>query len=76
MAKTKEAVAVGDVETVLVVAETPKGVTLPRWRVRPRGAEQWQDVEAETVEDAVRAFNGRGNSGRVYTFKTLEIEQV
>ena len=76
MAKAKEAVAVGDVETVLVVAETPKGVTLPRWRVRPRGAEQWQDVEAETVEDAVRAFNGRGNSGRVYTFKTLEIEQV
>ena len=75
-AKDKPVQQEPEVDTVLVVAETPPGVTLPRWRVRPKGTEIWHDVEAETVEDAVRAYNGRGNSGRVFPFKALEIERV
>lgn len=64
------------VETVAVLEETPAGVQLPLWRVRPKGAEEWQAVEAETAEDAVRAFNGRGLAGKVYPFKQLDIERV
>lgn len=76
MAKAKDKPAEPDVDTVLVVEETPPGVTLPRWRVRPKGTETWQDVEAETVEDAIRAFNGRGNVGKVFPFKQLDIERL
>jgi hypothetical protein len=64
------------VETVAVLDESPPGVQLPRWRVRPKGSETWQDVEAETLEDAIRAFNGRGNTGKVFPFKQLDIERV
>lgn len=64
------------VETVAVLEETPPGVQLPRWRVRPRNTDAWQPVEAETAEDAVRAFNGRGLAGRVYAFKQLDIERL
>ena len=64
------------VETVAVLEESPPGVQLPRWRVRPRNTDAWQSVEAETPEDAVRAFNGRGLAGRVYAFKQLDIERV
>ncbi len=64
------------VETVAVLEESPPGVQLPRWRVRPRNTDTWQSVEAETPEDAVRAFNGRGLAGRVYAFKQLDIERL
>ena len=64
------------VETVAVLEEIPPGVQLPRWRVRPRNTDAWQSVEAETPEDAVRAFNGRGLAGRVYAFKQLDIERL
>ena len=64
------------VETVAVLEESPPGVQLPRWRVRPRNTDTWQSVEAETAEDAVRAYNGRGLAGRVYAFKQLDIERL
>ena len=64
------------VDTVAVLEESPPGVQLPRWRVRPRNTDAWQSVEAETAEDAVRAYNGRGLAGRVYAFKQLDIERV
>ena len=64
------------VETVAVLEESPPGVQLPRWRVRPRNTDAWQSVEAETAEDAVRAYNGRGLAGRVYAFKQLDIERL
>lgn len=77
MAKAKDKPAAEpEVDSVLVVDETPPGVVLPRWRIRPKGSEQWQDVEAETVEDAIRAFNGRGNVGKVFPFKQLDIERL
>jgi hypothetical protein len=76
VAKHKSEQPVEQVETVAVLEETPAGVQLPRWRVRPKGSEAWQAVEAETAEDAVRAYNGRGLAGRVYAFKQLDVERV
>jgi hypothetical protein len=67
---------VDQVETVAVLEETPAGVQLPQWRLRPKGSEAWQTIEAETLEDAIRAFNGRGTGGRAYAFGQLEIEKV
>ena len=64
------------VDTVAVLEESHPGVQLPRWRIRPRNTDTWQSVEAETAEDAVRAFNGRGLAGRVYAYKQLEIERL
>ena len=79
MAKQKaEAVEpVEVVETVAVLEETPPGVQLPRYRLRPLGSGgDWRIVEAETIEDAIRAYNGNGNGGVVLTRKKLEIEVV
>jgi hypothetical protein len=65
------------VETVAVLEETPPGVQLPRYRLRPLGSNgDWRIVEAESIEDAIRAYNGNGNGGTVYTRKKLEIEAV
>jgi hypothetical protein len=65
------------VETVAVLAETPPGVQLPRYKMRPLGSGgDWRIVEAESIEDAIRAYNGNGNGGTVYTRKKLEIEAV
>lgn len=76
MAKQQKSEPTEIVETVAVLEESPPGVQLPRWRVRPRNTDTWQSVEAETPEDAVRAFNGRGLAGRVYAFKQLDIERL
>jgi hypothetical protein len=52
-------------------------VQLPRYRLRPLGSGgDWRIVEAETIEDAIRAYNGNGNGGVVLTRKKLEIEAV
>ena len=67
---------VESVETVAVLEESPQGVQLPRWRLRPIGTQEWRTVEAESVEDAIRAFNGTGNGGTVFTRKKLEIEEA
>jgi len=65
------------VETVAVLEETPPGVQLPRYKMRPLGSGgDWRIVEAETIEDAIRAYNGNGNGGVVLTRKKLEIEAV
>ena len=72
--KEKPVEPVESVETVAVLEESPQGVQLPRWRLRPIGAQEWRTVEAESVEDAIRAFNGSGNGGTVFTRKKLEIE--
>jgi hypothetical protein len=79
MAKQKAEVAdvVENVETVAVLEETPSGVQLPRYRLRPLGSGgDWRIVEAESIEDAIRAYNGNGNGGVVLTRKKLEIEAV
>jgi hypothetical protein len=76
VAKQKTEQPVEQVETVAVLEETPAGVQLPQWRLRPKGSEAWQTIEAETLEDAIRAFNGRGTGGRAYAFGQLEIEKV
>jgi hypothetical protein len=79
MAKQKaEAVEpVEVVETVAVLEETLPGVQLPRYKMRPLGSGgDWRIVEAETIEDAIRAYNGNGNGGVVLTRKKLEIEAV
>jgi hypothetical protein len=79
MAKQKAEVAdvVENVETVAVLEETPPGVQLPRYKMRPLGSGgDWRIVEAETIEDAIRAYNGNGNGGVVLTRKKLEIEAV
>ena len=72
--KEKAVDPVESVETVAVLEESPQGVQLPRWRLRPIGTQEWRTVEAESVEDAIRAFNGNGNGGTVFTRKKLEIE--
>jgi len=65
------------VETVAVLEESPPGVQLPRYKMRPLGSGgDWRIVEAESIEDAIRAYNGNGNGGTVYTRKKLEIEAV
>ena len=74
--KEKAVDPVESVETVAVLEESPQGVQLPRWRLRPIGTQEWRTVEAESVEDAIRAFNGNGNGGTVFTRKKLEIEAV
>jgi hypothetical protein len=74
--KEKAVDPVESVETVAVLEESPQGVQLPRWRLRPIGTQEWRTVEAESVEDAIRAFNGNGNGGTVFTRKKLEIEEV
>jgi hypothetical protein len=45
------------------------------WRLRPVGSVgEFVEVEAGSVEDAIRAFNGLANSGRSpLTAKKLEI---
>ena len=63
------------VEIVAVLEETPPGVQLPRYKMRPLGSGgDWRIVEAESIEDAIRAYNGNGNGGVVLTRKKLEIE--
>lgn len=74
--KEKAVEPVESVETVAVLEESPQGIQLPRWRLRPIGTQEWRTVEAESVEDAIRAFNGNGNGGTVFTRKKLEIEEV
>jgi hypothetical protein len=74
--KEKAVEPVESVETVAVLEEAPPGVQLPRWRLRPISTQEWRTVEAESVEDAIRAFNGNGNGGTVFTRKKLEIEEV
>ena len=57
---------------VEAVPETPR---VTGWRLRPRVGGEWVEVHADTLEDAVRAFNGAGGrGGRTLAAKQLEIE--
>ena len=35
-----------------------------------------KEIEAETVEDAIREFNAQGENGKVFTFKKLKINKL
>lgn len=71
-AATPESVeTVEGVETVAPVEARP----VTGWRLRPRVGGEWVEVQADTLEDAVRAFNGAGGrGGRTLAAKQLEIE--
>ena len=78
MAKAKsDATAPESVEAVESVESVAPVQTRPvsGWRLRPRAGGDWFEVNADTVEDAVRAFNSAGGrGGRTLAAKQLEIE--
>lgn len=77
MSKSKKPVESDVVPVVPVSAPVPKlaVVRLVGWRLRPVGSVgEFVEVIADSVEDAIRAFNGLANSGRSpLTAKKLEI---
>jgi len=77
MSKSKKPVESDVVPVVPVSAPVPKPavVRLVGWRLRPVGSVgEFVEVIADSVEDAIRAFNGLANSGRSpLTAKKLEI---
>ena len=75
MSKSKKLVESDVVPVVPVPVEKPAVVRPVGWRLRPVGSGgEFVEVEAGSVEDAIRAFNGLANSGRSpLTAKKLEI---
>ena len=81
MSKSKKPVESDVVPVVPVPAPVPAPVEKPSvvrpvgWRLRPVGSVgEFVEVIADSVEDAIRAFNGLANSGRSpLTAKKLEI---
>ena len=77
MSKSKKPVESDVVPVVPVPApvEKPSVVRPVGWRLRPVGSVgEFVEVIADSVEDAIRAFNGLANSGRSpLTAKKLEI---
>ena len=81
MSKSKKPVESDVVPVVPVPAPVPTPVEKPAvarpvgWRLRPVGSVgEFVEVIADSVEDAIRAFNGLANSGRSpLTAKKLEI---
>ena len=75
MSKSKKPVESDVVPVVPVPAEKPAVVRPVGWRLRPMGSVgEFVEVIADSVEDAIRAFNGLANSGRSpLTAKKLEI---
>jgi hypothetical protein len=82
MSKSKKPPVESDVVPVVpVAAPAPAPVAKPAvvrpvgWRLRPVGSGgEFVEVIADSVEDAIRAFNGLANSGRSpLTAKKLEI---
>jgi hypothetical protein len=78
MAKEKsDATAPESVEAVESVESVAPVQTrlMTGWRLRPRVGGDWFEVQADTLEDAVRAFNSAGGrGGRTLAAKQLEIE--
>lgn len=77
MAKKSDATAPESVEAVESVESVAPVQTRPvtGWRLRPRAGGDWFEVNADTVENAVRAFNSAGGrGGRTLAAKQLEIE--
>ena len=74
MSKSKKPVE-SDVVPVPAPIEKPAVVRPVGWRLRPVGSVgEFVEVIADSVEDAIRAFNGLANSGRTpLTAKKLEI---
>lgn len=57
------------------VEAVPEAPRVTGWRLRPRVGGEWVEVQADTLEDAVRAFNGAGGrGGRTLAAKQLEIQ--
>lgn len=52
------------------------GKPLMVWRAKAPTGEEFDDIEADHLEDVVRIFNSRLNRGRVFTARSLEIEQI
>lgn len=53
---------------------TPVAQILPLWKISPKNGSAGEElVEAATIEDAIRVYNG--NSG-AFAFKQLNIEAV
>ena len=81
MSKSKKPVESDVVPVGPVPAPVPAPVEKPAvvrpvgWRLRPTGSVgEFVEVIADSVEDAIRAFNGLANSGRSpLTAKKLEI---
>ena len=75
MSKSKKLVESDVVPVVPVPVEKPAVVRPVGWRLRPVGSGgEFVEVIADSVEDAIRAFNGLANSGRSpLTAKKLEI---
>ena len=75
MSKSKKPVESDVVPVVPVPVEKPAVVRPVGWRLRPVGSGgEFVEVIADSVEDAIRAFNGLANSGRSpLTAKKLEI---
>ncbi len=82
MSKSKKPPVESDVVPVVPVpAPVPAPIEKPAvvrpvgWRLRPVGSVgEFVEVIADSVEDAIRAFNGLANSGRSpLTAKKLEI---
>ena len=78
MSKSKKPPVESDVVPVVPVpipAEKPAVVRPVGWRLRPVGSVgEFVEVIADSVEDAIRAFNGLATSGRSpLTAKKLEI---
>ena len=81
MSKSKKPVESDVVPVVPVPAPVPSPIEKPAvvrpvgWRLRPVGSGgEFVEVIADSVEDAIRAFNGLANSGRSpLTAKKLEI---
>ena len=77
MAKKSDATTPESVETVESVESVAPVQTrlVTGWRLRPRVGGDWVEVQADTLEDAVRAFNSAGGrGGRTLAAKQLEIE--
>ena len=77
MAKKSDATAPESVEAVESVESVAPVQTRPvsGWRLRPRAGGDWVEVNVDTLEDAVRAFNSAGGrGGRTLAAKQLEIE--
>lgn len=52
----------------------PRAEPLPRWKIRPKSGEVGESVvQAATVEDAIRAYNGASTQ---YAAKQLIIEAL
>ena len=52
------------------------GKPLMIWRAKAPTGEEFDDIEADHAEDVVRIFNSRLNRGRVFTMRSLEIENL